>query len=225
LQAQLAHHRIEAPARSELDVADEAAVRRVFERFHPGLVIHAAALIRTRGTRTADERRAMSRVNVLGTGLVSRRAEAVGARLVHVSTDFVFDGEKPGGMYREDDIPCALGYYPLTKLAAEPLALGHPDSLVVRLSFNASWPYPKAFTDRFTSKLPAERAARELALASFSSLTGVLHIGGPRQSYFDFARTLAPNVQPMTIADVVGDEPLPRDTSLDSSRWRGHQHA
>ena len=94
----------------------------------PELVIHAAALIRTRGTRSADERRAMSRVNVLGTGLVSRAAAAaVGARLVHVSTDFVFDGEKPGGLYREDDIPCALGYYPLTKLAAEPLALATPE--------------------------------------------------------------------------------------------------
>ena len=93
-------------------------------------------------------------------------------------------------MYREDDIPCALGYYPLTKLAAEPLALGHPNGLVVRLSFNATWPYPKAFTDRFTSKLTAADAARELTLAALSSLTGLLHVGGPRQSYFDFARTL-----------------------------------
>ena len=69
----------------------------------------------------------------------------------------------------------------------------------MRLSFNASWPYPKAFTDRFTSKLAAPQAARELALAAQSSLTGVLHIGGPRQSYFDFARSLAPDVLPMTI--------------------------
>ena len=194
-------------------VLDQVATLR------PALVIHCAARIRTRGTDSAEDRRTMSRVNIHGTGTLARAAEAAGARLIYVSTDFVFDGSKPGGMYTEQDTPCPLGYYPLTKFAGEQLALQHPDSLSVRLSFNETWPYPKAFTDRFTSKLPVAEAASQLAEAALSEARGVLHLGGPRRSYLDFARSLGADVQPMTMAGLDSVDPLPIDTSLNCERW------
>jgi dTDP-4-dehydrorhamnose reductase len=191
--------------------------------FGPSLVIHCAARIRTRGTDSAEERRAMSRVNVLGSGVLARAAEELGARFVYVSTDFVFDGSRAGGMYSERDLACPLGYYPLTKYAGEGLVRAHPDSLVVRLSFNETWQYPKAFTDRFTSKLPVADAATQLCEAALTDLRGTVHIGGPRQSYYEFARSLGADVQPMTIADVHSADPLPVDTSLNTELWREHR--
>jgi RmlD substrate binding domain len=217
----LEHHEVATPPRTELDVADRASVESWFERHRPELVIHAAARIRARGVDSPAEKADTSRVNVMGTGHVARYAAKLDARLVYVSTDFVFDGQKPGGMYSEDDVPAPLGYYPLTKLAGE--ALISPDALVVRTSFcqDGIWPYPGAFVDRFTSKLPASRAAAEIALAACAlDLTGILHLGGERTSYFDYARRLRPDVAPLTMAEYHGLEPVPVDTSLDSGRWR-----
>lgn len=224
LASPLAGDELLTPSSSDLDVTDERAVVGCLREFEPNTVIHCAARIRSRGADSPDQRLAMSRVNVYGAGQVARAAKEVGARLVHVSTDFVFDGSKPGGLYRETDVPCPLGYYPLTKAAAEPLALGCPGALVVRLSFNESWPYPRAFSDRFTSKLPVAVAAHQLALAAKSELSGLLHLGGPRRSYLEFARTLGADVEPMTLAEVDGPDPLPVDTSLDTTRWRAHRH-
>jgi len=217
----LERHEVRAPPRSELDVADRASVERWFELHEPELVIHAAALIRSRGVDSAEDKAAMSRVNVMGTGHVARACTRHAARLVYVSTDFVFDGERPGGMYREDDVPAPLGYYPLTKLAGE--ALLPSDALVVRTSFgeDGAWPYPRAFVDRFTSKLPASLAAAEIALAACAlELSGVLHLGGERLSYFEYARRVRPDVAPLSLAEYRGAEPVPVDTSLDSGRWR-----
>lgn len=219
----LASHDLHCPSSTDLDVIDARSVDAALRAIAPSVVIHCAARIRTRGTDSADERRAMSRVNVLGTGNLARTAAKVGARLIYVSTDFVFDGSKSGGMYTETDVPCPLGYYALTKFAGEGLVRVHPNSLIVRMSFNESWPYPKAFTDRFTSKLPAAQAAAQLAEAALSELCSVVHLGGPRQSYYDFARALGADVEAMTMADVDSTDPLPVDTSLNSELWRDYR--
>lgn len=219
---------VEAPSRAKMDVADRAAVDAVFARFRPEIVVHAAAVIRSRNANDPSMWAETTRVNVWGTAVVASACRAHGARLVYVSTDFVFDGRKPGGMYVEDDLPAPLGYYPLSKYAGEAPVLAVPGGLVVRISFNdddAGWPYPRAFVDRFTSKLPASVAAAEILRAAKSELTGVLHVGGPRRTYLEFARTLSPGVEPMTMADVRTADPLPVDTSLDSGLWNRYKAA
>ena len=214
-----------APRHGEMDVLEETTLRSWFLRVRPELVIHCAAVIRSKSGDAPKQKAHMSRVNVMGAARVARAARDVGARLVYISTDFVFDGAKPGGLYREDDAPAPLGYYALTKLGGEAAVHGHPDLLVVRTSFNddGDWPYPAAFVDCFTSKLPASRAAHEIALAAKTSLVGPLHVGGERQSYFDFARRLRSDVRPLRMTEVSGPDPLPVDTSLDTSRWRGER--
>lgn len=204
-----------------MDVADAAAVEVAFVAARPEVVVHAAAVIRSKNANDPSMWVETTRVNVFGTGVVAAACRRHGARLVYVSTDFVFDGTKPGGRYVEDDLPAPLGYYPLSKFAGESLALAAPRALVVRTSFNddAGWPYPKAFTDRFTSKLAASVAATEILLAAKSPLVGVLHVGGERRSYFEFARTISSDVEPMTMADIRTKDPMPVDTSLDSERW------
>jgi dTDP-4-dehydrorhamnose reductase len=219
---------VEAPGRARMDVADRGAVERFFSDFRPDLVVHAAAVIRSRGGNDPSMWEETTRVNVWGTAVIAAACRSHGARLAYVSTDFVFDGRKPGGMYVEDDLPAPLGYYPLSKLAGEAPSLAVPRGLVVRTSFNdddAPWPYPKAFVDRFTSKVPASVAAREIVRAAKSDLTGILHVGGPRRSYLEFARTLSPGVDPMTMDEAPTRDPLPVDTSLDSGRWTRYKAA
>ena len=100
--------------RDALDVRDPAAVARVLDRVRPDVVINAAAFNDVDGAE-ADLAAAIS-VNAVGVGHLARACRERGALLVHVSTDYVFDGAKREA-YGEDDCPRPLNAYGVSKLA------------------------------------------------------------------------------------------------------------
>ena len=100
----------------QLDVTRPDQVREVLRRERPAVVIHAAAY--TAVDAAESDVATAEAVNARGTAHVAEAAREVGARLLHVSTDFVFDGAS-GRPYAPDDLPQPLGVYGRTKLAAE----------------------------------------------------------------------------------------------------------
>jgi len=98
-----------------LDVTDEDAVRRVFVDFAPTAVVHCAAFSKVEACE--EDREACWAVNVDATDHLARACRAHGARLVLLSTDFVFDGT--AGPYGERDRPGPVNFYGRSKLAAE----------------------------------------------------------------------------------------------------------
>jgi dTDP-4-dehydrorhamnose reductase len=100
----------------ELDVTQPDRVRAVMRRERPTLVIHAAAYTAVDVAESEVDR--AEAVNTRGTAHVAAAAREVGARLLHLSTDFVFDGAG-GRPYTPDDEPRPLSVYGRTKLAAE----------------------------------------------------------------------------------------------------------
>ena len=105
---------------AELDVTDARRVRTVLERERPTIVIHAAAYTAVDAAESNVER--AEAVNAGGTARVAEAAAAVGARLLYLSTDFVFDGAA-GRPYRTDAEPHPLGVYGRTKLEGERAAV------------------------------------------------------------------------------------------------------
>lgn len=210
---------ITAPSHAELDVTDPGGVSAAVERIGPRVIVHAAAYTDVAGAER--ERAACWRVNVEGTRNVARAARAAGAKLVLISTDYVFDGQR--GQYREEDTPGpVVNYYALTKLVAEEAARAAPEHLILRTSFRPrQWPYDTAFTDVFTSQDYVDIIAPEIALAITHSAKiafDVLHVAGDRKSVYELARRRKPDVTPASKATAgVG---LPDDVSLDTSRWR-----
>jgi len=116
LAAGNAGHEVVGYGRAELDVTDPAALDRRLELERPDVVINCAAWTDVDGAETAEE--AAFAVNGSGTGNVAAAAAKVEARIVHVSTDYVFDGAK-GAPYVESDQPAPLSAYGRTKLAGE----------------------------------------------------------------------------------------------------------
>ncbi|HUT98723.1 MAG TPA: dTDP-4-dehydrorhamnose reductase [bacterium] len=131
---------------SECDVTDADALRRRLGRVSPELVIHAAAYTDVNGAE-ADPDRAYA-VNAFGTFHVCRAAEAVGARVVYISTDFVFDGSL-GRPYAPDDELRPLQVYGRTKLAGELYVQGHPPGGLVVRTGSLFGPGGAGFPDRF----------------------------------------------------------------------------
>jgi dTDP-4-dehydrorhamnose reductase len=134
LQRELAAHGyvVSAPAKSQLDVTDEAAVHTIIRRLSPRVVIQCAAFTRVDDAESDEEQ--AYRVNALGTLHVAEAARVVGARFLYPSTDYVFDGttEVP---YRPHDDANPINAYGRTKLAGEINARVASDYLIVRLSW------------------------------------------------------------------------------------------
>ena len=102
--------------RSELDIADRAAVERAFEAIGPDLVVNTAAY--TAVDRAESEPELAFAINADGPRHLARACAAAGVPLIHVSTDYVFDGAKAEG-YVEDDPVAPLQVYGASKEAGE----------------------------------------------------------------------------------------------------------
>lgn len=100
----------------ELDIRDGAAVQRMLEEYRPDAVIHCAAY--TQVDRAEEEPEQCFAVNALGTRNIARACAAVGAKLLYISTDYVFPGtgERP---YEPEDETGPLGIYGKSKLEGE----------------------------------------------------------------------------------------------------------
>jgi dTDP-4-dehydrorhamnose reductase len=99
-----------------LDVTRPDSVRTILERERPAVVIQAAAYTDVEGAETEIER--ATAVNVAGAANVATETARLGIRMIHISTDFVFDGEK-GHPYSPDDAARPLSVYGRTKLEGE----------------------------------------------------------------------------------------------------------
>jgi dTDP-4-dehydrorhamnose reductase len=116
LQEELAGEDLAPLTQAEIEVKDHESVRQALEPVRPDVVVNTAAFHNVPLCET-DPDEALA-VNGLGTLHLARLCASLGAALLHVSTDYVFDGEK-GSPYTEEDIPAPLNVYGVTKLAGE----------------------------------------------------------------------------------------------------------
>ncbi len=98
-----------------LDVSRRADVRKVVDEFEPEVIVHTAAM--TNVDQCETERGPAWKTNVTGVENLVHASKLVGATLIHISTDYVFDGK--AGPYSETDRPNPISYYGRTKLASE----------------------------------------------------------------------------------------------------------
>jgi len=188
--------------RAALDIGDAAAVMARVRDLAPALVINAAAY--TAVDKAESDVAAAHRINAEAPGHLAAAASAVGARFIHVSTDFVFDGTS-GTPYRPDHPTAPLGVYGATKLAGErAVRSAQPDALIVR----TAWVYGDAGHNfvRTMLRLMAERdevrvvadqigtpsyatgLARALWALDAAGATGIHHwTDSGAASWYDFA--------------------------------------
>lgn len=200
-------HTVYAPSSSELDITSRDDF---FNWTHPvDMLVHCAAWTDVMG---ADKNlAACMSTNVLGTVNVAQFCMSRQIKLVHISTDHVFDGER--GDYRPEDPINPVSNYALSKGAAELTARMVPGSLVIRTSFyKTDFPYQKAFVDQWSTKDYIDRQAPRIWTSVISGKTGILHVAGPKRSIYDIARERRPDVQAWSRADLPFR--TPRDSSL-----------
>lgn len=201
-------------SKRDLDVADPDSCDRFFWGKRFDLIIHTAAEIAYHAPKDVLET-----VNVDGTWNVTRWAEVNHARMVYISTDYVYGGTTGG--YRESDSCAPIGEYAKSKYLGECAALTYHNTLAIRTSFYSHLDWQSAATDAFSSRMPIDLAAPLIAGLSVSSATGVVNVGGPRRSLYEIVSTeFNPRVRAISLSEVKLPYQLPRDVSLDCSRMK-----
>jgi dTDP-4-dehydrorhamnose reductase len=114
--ADFVNHQVVGYARADLDITDPRAVRRVMEAERPDAVINCAAWTDVDGAESQEQE--ATEVNGVGAGIVAAEAAGVDAAVVHVSSDYVFDGESRRP-YVESDQTAPISAYGRSKLAGE----------------------------------------------------------------------------------------------------------
>ena len=241
-----AGHELLALARAELDVTDADAVASALQRARPDAVVNCAAWTDVDG---AESHREQARaVNADGARNVAVAAAAAGAKLVHVSTDYVFAGDAPHDAagaprpYVESDPTGPRSVYGETKLAGERMVLAaSPRHAVVR----SSWLFGVGGGNFVATmlRLAGEREAVQVVTDQVGSPTwtghlapallglierevaGLLHLAGTGHvSWNGFAREIfrqaevACGVEPATTEQLARPAPRPSWSALESER-------
>lgn len=229
-----------ALSHGQADIRDEDRLAAWMARFRPEVVFNCAAFTRVDACEERSDH-AME-VNGEAVGIVARRTAEAGARLIQVSTDYVFDGRKKRP-YREDDPPGPLSAYGRSKLVGETRALEQPGSLVVRTSWLFG-PHGPSFVTTMVrlveeGKTPLRvvddqtgaptytpflaRALGDLAAAGSS---GIVHYRNREPAtWWEFAREIVVEHEPsVEVVPVTTDEfprpaPRPGYSVLDTGRF------
>ncbi|KAA5802412.1 dTDP-4-dehydrorhamnose reductase [Alkalicaulis satelles] len=235
---------VHSAGRREADLSRPGEAARLITAWRPDAVINAAAWTAVDDAET-HEGKAL-RINAQGAGEAAQAAARMGARFIHVSTDYVF-GAAPGAPYAEDAEPAPLSAYGRTKLAGERAVMdAHPHAAIVRAAgvfSGAGADFPSAMwrlaetraeigvvNDQLTGPTYAgDLAARLIALALNPDAHGIFHCAsGPQLSWaafaeacFDLAREAglpSAHVNPIPTSQFPRPARRPADARLASTR-------
>ena len=180
---------------ASMDITDRQGIENVLSEFRPDVIIHGAAM--THVDECEQHKELAYNLNVVGTQNIVNAAKELGAHVVHISTDFIFDGQD--GPYNEEGIPNPVSYYGETKLQAEHivqtldswsilrtvLVIGIAEDLSrsnivlwAKGALEKAQPI-RVVDDQFRTPTLAEDLAQGALLAATQRAQGIFNISGP----------------------------------------------
>jgi len=226
----------------KLDITDAVEVLNLFSKLKPDVVIHTAS--ETNVDKCETEKEHAWKINVEGTRKIALACTKANAKLVYISTDYVFDGEK--GFYIEEDKPNPINYYGVTKLEGENQVIHHcKNYAMLRTSvLYGRHPWKQNFAtwtinqlkqnkeitvveDHYNTPTLADNLAETIIETIQKDLQGLYHASGSQRiSRYEFARQIAKtfNLDPNLIKPIKMSQltawiaKRPKDSSLNTDK-------
>jgi dTDP-4-dehydrorhamnose reductase len=226
----------------KIDITIRSETENLFHKLEPDVVIHTAS--ETNVDKCETEKEHARKTNVEGTRNIAEACQKVSAKLVFISTDYVFDGEK--GLYNEKDKPNPVNYYGLTKLESEKQVIAHcKNYAILRTSVLYGWhPWKQNFAtwiinklkqqqeitvveDHYNTPTLANNLAEMAVEVAEKDLRGVYHASGnERISRCEFAKQIAKTfdlnsdlIKPVKMSQLTAwTAKRPKDSSLDTGK-------
>jgi len=224
------------------DITERSTVQNLFQEIKPDAVIHTAS--ETNVDKCETERDRAWKINVAGTRNIADASFETRAKMVYISTDYVFDGEK--SLYTEEDAPNPIDFYGLTKLEGERQVMNRCKNMAIlrtsvlygrhptKVDF-ATWVINQlrqrreitVVDDHFNTPTLAENLAQIALEVVARDLLGIFHTSGcDRISRYDFAIKIAEKfnldsslIKPTKMADLKAwIAKRPRDSSLSTAK-------
>jgi dTDP-4-dehydrorhamnose reductase len=191
-------HRKDGYTYEPLDITDKAQLEKIISTYRPDVVINTAAMTNVDACETKREE--CWAANVTAMQYMVTELEKIGSHLVHVSTDFVFDGMK-GSEYLETDTPNPLHYYALSKLEGEKVVMASKlkwailrtiivygvvdgntrSNLVLWVKNNLDKKQKiNVINDQFRAPTLSEDLAQACILAAMKHAEGIFHVSGEK---------------------------------------------
>jgi dTDP-4-dehydrorhamnose reductase len=225
------------------NILDYAQVENLVSSYRPDVIIHTAAY--TNVDQAETDKNVALQLNEMGAKYVATAAKQYHARLIHISTDYVFDGTKTSP-YTEEDIPHPLGVYGETKWRGEQQIqqiFGNQGCLIMR----TAWLYGKhgknfvstilqraqqqdilhVVNDQTGSPTYTKDLVRGIILLLDRDISGIIHLTNDGYcTWYEFAETILEyarmshvTVQPITAAELNRPAPRPTFSVLDTSKF------
>ncbi|MEE4242154.1 MAG: dTDP-4-dehydrorhamnose reductase [Desulfopila sp.] len=232
-------HQVFTPTLAELDLCAKDSIQTSISATKPDVVINCAAY--TAVDNCEKEQELCKKINSDGPEHLARACAATGSRLIHVSTDYVFDGTRPIPQpYRENDPVNPLSSYGRTKLEGEKAVAAHcSDYVILRTAwlYSANGPnflktmlrlcltdpgvQRKVVNDQYGSLTWSHTLARQIALLLDSTVQGIVHTTADGYStWYEAACTflekmaVSHNLVPCSTADYPTPAPRPKNSIL-----------
>jgi len=204
------------PDHDTFDVANYDQMQEYLKNLDIETIVHAAAF--TSPPRIDKDPVQAINTNIIGTSNLVKLCSKKDMKLIYLSTDYVFKGDE--GNYKEEDGVYPVNKYAWSKLGGECAIRLYDNSLIIRTSFGPNeFPFEKAFVDQWTNRESVSEISKKIVKVLEKDIRGVIHIGGNRQTVFEYAKELdsSKKIGELSIKDVNFNVPV--DTSLNCKKY------
>ncbi len=203
------------PSHKEFDITNYTAMEKYVRKHDISCIVHCAAFI-SPPKIDSDPLHAIE-TNIVGTINVVKICKKYNLKIVYISSDYVFKGDK--GNYKEEDPVYPSNKYGWSKLGGECAVRLYDNSLIIRTTFGPNvFPYENAFVDQWTSREKVSVVAGLILKLVKKGAVGTYHVGGKRKTVYAYSQKVSPKKKIGKIS--IKDMPfvLPKDTSMNCNK-------
>ena len=178
-------------SKKECNILNNSSIDKIIKKVKPKIIFHCAGLSRPMSIHEKNIEKSID-VNIIGTANIVKACKRKKIKLIYFSTGYVYNGSK--GNYSENDGTKPFNNYGFSKLGGECAVSMYKNSLILRITMiEKPFPYNKAFYDLKSNFMFHEDLVK--ILPKIINQKGILNVGGPTQSVFDFAKKTKKNIK------------------------------
>ena len=177
--------------KKECNILNNNSIDKIIKKVKPKIIFHCAGLSRPMSIHEKNIDKSID-ANIIGTANIVKACKRKKIKLIYFSTGYVYNGSK--GNYSENDGTKPFNNYGLSKLGGECAVSMYKNSLILRITMiEKPFPYNKAFYDLKSNFMFHEDLVK--ILPKIINQKGILNVGGPTQSVFNFAKKTKKNIK------------------------------
>ena len=203
------------PNKKQLNILSIKSVEKYLKKTKPKAVLHLAGLSRPLSIHEKDISKSIE-LNIIGTSNVVIACKKLKIKIIYFSTGYVYPGLK--GNYKETDPILPFNNYAWSKLGGEAAVQMYDNSLIVRACMTEKpFIHQKALSDVHLNFIFQEEIAK--VLPKIIKKKGIINVGGPIRTVYEFARKFNPSVQKISYKQIKGVT-FKKNMSMNISKFR-----